>query len=402
MSASTLPPAPLGSRLHIWLLFGCQALGMTSNSILFTVAALIGVALAPDPAWATLPLALLHLVTMITTIPASMLMRRVGRRLGFQLGVLIGITGTALGTTAVLTGSFGLFAVAMAFMGSFNAFLGFYRFAAIEVAPPDFGARAVSLVIAGGVLAALFGAPMARGFKDWIPEAEFAGCLVVMGLLLLPSLAILSQISFPVPRQNSSKREGRPLGEIIRQPLFAVAALGSTVGYGMMVLVMTATPLAMRMVPFTFGQTALVIQWHVLGMFAPSFFTGSLIRRLGVTTVIAMGCGLTLVSCGINLLGEGLGHYWFALLMLGLGWNFMFIGSTTLLTQSCTAEEAPKVQAAHDFLMFGSVTLAALLSGGLLNRFGWSLVNGVSMPLVGVVLIALVWLHYQQVKPIHS
>lgn len=385
------------AKQNVALLVLCQALAMTSITMLFTVAALIGARLAADPALATLPVALLQVAVMFTTIPASLYMQRVGRRRGFMLGTLFGIAGAGLGVAAVLNASFPLFCLATVLFGIFNGFAGFYRFAAADAATESFRARAISFVVAGGVVAAVLGPNLANWTKDWFSTAEFAGSLLpIVGFQIL-TLAVLQGIQIP-PVPPSTVRSGRPMAAILRHPVFMVASLGSMVGYSVMVLLMTATPLAMTAMPHPghpFSQAAFVIQWHVLGMFAPSFFTGSLISRFGVLNVILWGIGCNFLSIATNFLGTEVSHFLIALTLLGIGWNFMFVGSTTLLTQMHTPAEKAKTQAAHDFLMFTSVAVAALLSGRLLERYGWLTVNWVALPGLIVALVAVLWLRHQ-------
>ncbi len=380
------------ARKNVALLVLCQALAMTSITILFTVAALIGAALVTDKSLATLPIALLQVAVMLTTIPASLFMQRFGRRTGFMLGTLIGIAGAGLAVIATLISNFPLFCLATVLFGIFNGFVGFYRFAAADTASVEFRAQAISLVVAGGVVAALVGPSIATWAKDWFPAALFAGSLLpIIGLQIL-SLGLLQGIEIPPLVSAETSEQGRSLKLILQQPIFIVAVLGSMVGYSVMVLIMTATPLAMTAVPHPFHMAATVIQWHVLGMFAPSFFTGSLINRFGVLNIILCGIFLNLLCVGINLAGIEVSYFWTALTLLGIGWNFMFVGSTTLLTQVYTPAEKAKTQAMHDFLMFTSVAFAAFLSGRLLNSFGWATVNYVALPGLVLALVAVLWL----------
>lgn len=401
---------------NVALLALCQALAMTSMTVLFTVAALVGKALVSDASLATLPLAIMQFAVMLATIPASMLMQRRGRRFGFATGTLIGVAGIGLAVAAVLIRSFPLFCAGTVLMGVFSGFSGFYRFAAAEAASESFRAQAISLVVAGGVLAALLGPNLASLAKDAIAQAEFAGSLLsivgLQGLILLLLIGIrlpvvkrpMTQKGIPKKRvqpigmagRSPSKPEDRTLSQILQQPTFIVAALGSSVGYGVMALLMTATPLAMTGMDHPFHSAASVIQWHVLGMFAPSFFTGFLIARFGVLNIILTGVALNLVSVAIALSGVTFPHFLIALTVLGLGWNFMFVGSTTLLTETYTPAEKSKTQAAHDFLMFGAVAGFTFLSGQLLNAFDWAMVNYAALPLLLVTLGAVLWLKLRE------
>lgn len=384
------------SKISVLKLASCQALAMTGNSVLFTVAALIGANLLTDKSWATLPLALLHLATLFTTIPASLWMARMGRKVGFATGIGMGMLGAGLGAYAIFAGSFVGFCLAMVLLGCFNGFVGYYRFAAAELASESFRSMAISLVVAGGVVAAVLGPQLATWTKDWFAEAPFAGCLLTIILLQAISLPLLASVPLPPWQKTEQVEQGRPLLTIIRQPVFVVAMLGSMLGYGVMVLIMTSTPLAMVEHAFPFHQAAFVIQWHVLGMFAPSFITGALIVRFGLLNIILTGGILNLICIAINLSGISLMHYWTALLLLGIGWNFLFVGSTTLLTEAYTPAERAKTQAAHDFLMFSGVAASTILSGDLLNRWGWQAVNWAGLPMVLLAFGAVFWLQKQR------
>lgn len=384
-------PAHTAAKQNVARLVLCQALSMTSVTMLFTVAALIGANLAADPALATLPVALSQVAVMLTTIPASLLMQRWGRRAGFGLGAVIGMLGAGLGVVAVLVQSFPLFCWATVLFGIFNGFAGFYRFAAAEAATESFRAQAISLVVAGGVVAALLGPSTANWAKDWL-ALPFAGSLLPIVGLQAVTLLVLRGVDLPPLRGVEASQSGRPLGEILRQPLFVVATVSSMVGYSVMVLLMTATPLAMTAVSHPFSQAAFVIQWHVLGMFAPSFFTGTLIQRFGVLNIILCGIGLNLLAIGMNLSGVAVQNFLVALTLLGIGWNFMFVGATTLLTQVYQPSEKAKTQAAHDFLMFSAVALSAFLSGRLLSIWGWATLNQMAaLPLL-LALSTILWL----------
>ncbi|MEO0533215.1 MAG: MFS transporter [Cyanobacteria bacterium P01_A01_bin.123] len=379
------------ARRNVALLALCQALAMSSNTILITTAALIGFGLAEDKSLATLPLTLRQVATMALTIPAALFMRRLGRQQGFLIGSGLGVVGAGLGIASVQQQSFGLFCLAIALLGAFNGFVGYYRFAAADAATEAFRAQAISWVVAGGTIAAIAAPWLARVSQTWFDSTLYVGSLVaILGLQLL-TVVCLVLIQTPPPLVQENQDTGRSLLTIMGQPVFLVAVIGSMIGYGVMTLVMTATPLAMQAVPHSFGATASVIQWHVLGMFAPSFLTGSLIRYFGVIPIILVGILLNLLALGTNLLGLSFEHFAIALLLLGIGWNFMFVGSTTLLTAAYTPAEQAKTQAAHDFLMFGFVTLTTFLSGHLFHRFSWLTVNQVGLPLMAIALMAILW-----------
>jgi MFS family permease len=387
------------AKKNVALLAGCQALAMTGNTILLTIGALIAATLVEDKSLATLPLAIQQAATMVATIPASLLMKRIGRRYGFMFGTLVGMMGASLGAYAVFAGSFPLFCLATLLFGVFNGFNSFYRFAAAEVATEEFRSQAISLVIAGGIVAALIGPGLATWSKDWL-LMEFAGGLVVVIALQLLAIGLLAGVAIPPLQSFGSLERGRGLVAIAQQPTFIVAVLGSMLGYGVMLLVMTATPLAMVAHQHDFSHAASVIQWHVLGMFVPSLFTGFLIARLGVLNIISVGILLNIGCFAVNLMGTTVANFAVGLLFLGIGWNFMYIGSTTLLTEAYTPPEKAKTQAMHDFLMYAFVTFATFLSGELLNDWGWQMVNYVGALMIAIALTATLWLRWQRSKSV--
>jgi len=367
-----------------------QALAMTGMSLTVTVGALAGEHLAPDPRLATVPLALQATASTLATVPASLLMKRIGRRAGFLGGQVVGAAGAALAALALYRGSFAALVLGSTLMGVHNAFWQYYRFAAAETASEAFRSRAISLVLAGGVVAALLGPELAKRGRDWIEAAPFAGSYAIVGLLCLATVAVLARLRVaPPPEQHHG---GRPLAVIARQPRFLVAVTAAAAGYAVMVLLMAATPLAMRAHHHPFSDTAFVIQWHVLAMFAPSFFTGGLIRRFGVVPILTAGLVLNLACVGINLSGQTLHQFWLALSLLGVGWNFLFVGGTTLLTETYRPEEGAKVQALNDFVVFGLVTVATFSSGVLQNTLGWRAINLAVLAPLGLCLFAVVWL----------
>lgn len=377
-------------KRNVLLLAASQAMLMTGGSLLIATSALVGYRLSPDKALATLPLAMQMLASMLTSIPASLLMQRVGRRAGFLLGSGIGIAGAGLATVAIVTGNFMLFVLGAALSGVFAGFGNYYRFAAADVATSGYRGTAISYVMAGGVIAAFIGPNLAHWTSAWL-AAPFAGSYLALAAILLLSFATLWFLDIPRPARETPG-SGRALGTIARQPVFIVAAIGGMLGYGIMALVMTATPLAMHEHHYAFGDTAFVIEWHVLGMFAPSFFTGHLIRRFGVLQVMLAGGLLSAACVGINLTGTSLAHFWLALALLGVGWNFLFIGATTLLTETYAPEEKAKTQALNDFMVFSTVTVAVLSAGTLQHRLGWQAVNYGVLPLIAVTVMAVAWL----------
>lgn len=382
---------------NIWLLSGMQALMMSGNTLMVTTSALVGFSLASDKSLATLPLALQFFATMLMTIPASFVMKRRGRRFGFFLGTLLGIGGAVLLSVAIYQHSFWLFALGASLIGMFNGFGVYYRFAAVDVASADYKSRAISYVMAGGVIAALVGPNLANWTLEW-SSLPFAGSYLALSGIYLLSMLALPLLHVPAQSDSEQHKKGRSLGVIVRQPVFIVALLGAMLGYGVMSLVMTATPLAMKHSQINFSDTAMVIQWHVLGMFAPSFFTGHLIRYFGVLRIMLAGVVLYAVTVATNLSGTGLWDYWLALLLLGVGWNFLYVGGTTLLTESYRPEEKAKVQALNDFMIFTTVTLASVSAGVLQYYFGWQVVNMGVIPILLIIFVSIVWLMLRRMK----
>ena len=376
-------------RRNVILLALCQAAGMSSASLMISVTALVGADLAPDVRLATLPLALQWVAVMILAAPASFLMKHHGRRLGLSLGAVCGILAGLLGAWAISTGSFWLFCLTSLPFGAATVGVQFYRFAAADTADEAFKARAISLVLAGGVIAAVLGPELAKQSKDLLQATFAGGYLMITGLSFF-SLLLLQFTTIPKPDAAERSASGRPILQLARQPVFIVAVLCALVGYGSMNLVMTVTPPAMLGRGHAFDSAALVIQWHVLGMYAPSFFTGHLIARFGIMRILTAGALLILGCAAVNLLGDG-GVVTFAaaLILLGLGWNFLFVGGTTLLTESYRPEEKAKVQALNEFLVWGTVACTALTAGALHNAAGWQAINFAVVPSLVLVLLAL-------------
>lgn len=378
---------------NVSLLAICQALLVTGNVLLVSVTALIGDLLTSDPMLATLPVAVQFGGMMVATLPISLLMKRIGRRRGFMLGNLIGILGALVCMTALQYRSLMLFCVGTGLVGACIGIGQLYRFAAVDASDADAKNRAIGLVMTGGLAAALIGPNLAIQSRDWLPETLYAGSFIgLIGLYLL-ALVALSRVQIPAASQEEVSGEQRPLVEIIRQPVFMVAVLGAMVAFAVMALIMNATPLAMTGCGFDFPTTAGVIQWHVVGMFAPSFLTGRLISRYGVIPVMLSGAVLMLACILINLQGISHLHFTSALLLLGVGWNLLFIGSTSLVTQAYRPAEKARVQGVNDMLVSMSVMLASFFAGALQNLFGWQLVNQAMLPLLVLVVIAILIYH---------
>lgn len=379
------------ARRNVFLLALCQALYMTGTSMVITVTALAGTAIASVKSLGTLPLSLQFVATMAATIPASLFMQRHGRRAGFIVGALVGIAGAAISFYALLHADFILFALGSALIGVLNGFAIYYRFAAADTADMQFKPKAISLVMAGGVAAAFLGPNLAKYTVDLF-AASYAGCFAALVGLHILTIAIMVMIDIPKPAAEDRKNSGAPLSQIVRRPAIIVAIIAAVAGYSSMNLVMTATPLSMIGHHFAFSDATMVIQWHVFAMFLPSFVTGHLIARYGSPSIIMAGAALILICVAINLHGVSLSHYLIALIALGTGWNFMFVGGSALLTSAHDSAEKAKVQGLNEFLVFTSVALASFASGMVQYGLGWLAVNLFVLPLTVVALAATAWL----------
>jgi MFS family permease len=384
------------------LLALAQALGGASASIVITTGSLVGyMMLDEDKALATVPVSAMVLGTAFGTIPAGIIMRRFGRRAGFMGSAMVGVASGLLAAYAVLLNHFLLFSFACGLGGFAGAFVQQYRFAAADTASDAFKPKAISWVLAGGVLAGVVGPQTVIATKDMFAPILFAGTYVAQAGLALIAMFLLAFIKIPKPpRQSHKQAGGRPLAQIMKQPRFIVAAACGICSYALMSLVMTATPLAMIGCGLSETDAALGIQWHVLAMFGPSFFTGSLIARFGRERIVSIGLALLAGCAVVALMGLELAHFWTALVLLGLGWNFGFIGATAMLTDTYRPEERNLVQAVNDFLVFGFVAAASFSSGALLNSFGWATVNILVFPFVVLCIGLLVWLAMAERKAV--
>jgi MFS family permease len=375
-------------KRNVLILAACQALFQTASVLIMTVGGLAGLLVAADKSLATLPIAAAMVGTMLGTVPASLLMGRIGRRTGFIIGALIGALGGGLGALGMIQGSLLLLCTGTLLVGIYQAFAQYYRFAAAEAASASFKSQAISLVLAGGVAAAIAGPQIGVLAKD-LAGAEFAGSFLAIVVLSLVASALLAFVHMPPAPAASMDGAARPLMEIVRQPKFLVALGGAAAGFGVMILAMTATPLAMVAHRHAAADAAFVIQWHVLGMFVPSFFTGFLIARFGVLTMMLAGVAALAGHVAISLSGLALLHFLSALVLLGVGWNFLYVGGTTLLTETYRPSEKAKVQALNDFSIFGVVVLASFASGWLMHGIGWMGVNLAALPFLAATAIAL-------------
>lgn len=379
---------------NISLLALCQTLMMSGSSLIIATTSLVGFALAPDKSLSTLPLTVQFIAMMLTTIPASFLLQKIGRKRGFMFSTLFGISGSSLSAVAILNGQFWLFALGTALIGVYTGFGVYYRFAAADSVDHEYKSRAVSYIMAGGIVAAFVGPNLAGWTRDFLISGSFAGSYASLIAFYMVSLFLLFFLKLPpepVPDSSKVSSSVRSLRVIVAQPMFIVALVCGMLGYGVMVLLMTATPLAMQHCGYLFSDTTFVIQWHVFSMFAPSFVTGHLIRRFGVFNILLAGAILGAACIVINLIGESVLHFWIALLFLGVSWNFLFVGATTLLTETYCPEERAKTQALNDFIVFTCVAVSSLSAGALQHLYGWRAVNLGVIPLLLLILASILW-----------
>ena len=386
------------SRDHrnVGILSLCQALMSTVQTIMIILSGLVGAMLAADRALATLPISSVVVGTLMATVPASFLMKRVGRRAGFLVGTSLGLTGALIASLAIYLQSFWLFSFGTLVIGFNVAFSQYYRFAAADAVAANFRPRAISLVLAGGIVAAIIGPELTKATTDLMAPIPFLGAYLTVAAFPVISAMILTFLDIPQLGAHEVADPGRPISVIARQPAFVVAVLCGMVGYAVMSLVMTATPLAMIGCGFGVADAAMVIQWHVVAMFAPSFVTGNIIQRFGVLRVMQCGMALLAACAAAALTGLDIVNFWLAMVTLGLGWNFAFVGASTLLTETYEPSERAKVQATNDFFVFGSVALASLSSGAFLHFFGWDAVQLLALPFLVMAAGSILWLQYQR------
>ncbi len=385
---------------NLWLLALAQGLFLTNNVVFIGINGLVGLALAPVGWMATLPVTGYVVGGALSTGLVAQSQMRWGRRTSFQLGLLMAFISALLCAWASVIGSFWLLVVATVLAGYYSANGQLYRFAAAEVADKTAKEKAVSLVLAGGLLGAVVGPNLAAYTRN-LTSTPFTGAYLTLAVAALLSMVVMAQMQFPpVPKRTSNSATGRPMSEIWRQPVFVVATLGAALGYAVMNFLMAATPLAMQVCGMSFENIAWVLEWHVLGMFAPGFFTGHLIKRFGVLRIMGIGVLLNLVCIAVALNGEDLTHFTVALFVLGVGWNFLFTGSTTLSLEAYTPAEKDKAQGAINFFTFLLMALSSFASGALINTQGWTWLNiGAAVPVV-ITGAGLWWLSLQRVtKP---
>ena len=386
------------ARRQILLLVTCQALLYVNNVTLIAVNGLVGLALAPTPLLATLPVTTYIVGSALTTLPASLAMGRWGRRAGFMFGTAMGFAGTSLAAIGVFTSSFVLLCSGTFVVGLYNAFAQYMRFAAADVADayaPELKERAISWVLAGGLAGGIVGPQISKLTRDALPTA-FAGTYLALSIIALAACAVASRLHIPPVHHAAGAAAARPLKTVVSQPAFVVAVLVGAVSYGAMNLLMTATPLAMKVCGFGYPQAADVIMWHVIAMFAPGFFTGLLLRRFGKERVMLAGCALMLVTVAVAHAGLTYWHFWIALFALGIGWNFMFTGATALLTSTYRPAEKARVQGINDLAVFLTMISSSAASGALLSATGWTDLNLYSLPAIVLATAALLWLRMRR------
>jgi MFS family permease len=381
---------PNSTWRNIGLLAACQALLFTNNSTLIAINGLAGLSLAPYAGLATLPVTCWVLGGAIATMPASFHMKRVGRQRGLTTGTFWGIVGALICATAIWTRSFWLLCSGTLVWGAYNAYGQYYRFAAADIATPDNRANAISLVLAGGLFGGILG-PTSSRFTIDLVEPKFMGAYLALILFALATMLLLRLMRIPTPTPAERSASGRPLRKIAAQPKFIVAVLSGAVSYGVMNLLMTSTPIAMQVCGHPFGDAALVISSHVVAMFAPSLFTGRLIRRFGLLPIMLVGAALNLACIGVALAGIAVANFWWSMVLLGVGWNFLYVGGTALLTDTYRPEERAKAQGANDQTIFIIMVISSFTSGLTVTSAGWERVNLMALPLVALMTAAIVW-----------
>ncbi len=379
------------AKKNVAVLAACQALLFTNNSTAIALNGLAGYALASNKALATLPVTAWVVGGALSTLPMSLLMKRIGRRAGFIAGALFGMVGAAICSLALVQANFWLFCLGTMVFGVYNAVAQYYRFAAADSASAEFKPKAISLVLAGGLVGGIIGPEVSKHTVDLLDTPYLGAYLSLIGFLVLV-VGVLQLLEIPSPSGDDRKAAARPLKEIMVQPVFIVAATGAAIGYGVMSLLMTATPLAMRLCGHPYSAAATVIGSHVIGMFGPSLFTGSLIKRFGVLQVMAAGALLLYVVVAISLSGISIPHFWFALVLLGIGWNFLYVGGTTLLTDACSPAERAKTQGANDSIIFLTMMVTSFGAGVLIDARGWEVLNWLALPFITVAAAAVLWL----------
>lgn len=398
MSDAVATPDDARAKRNVYVLVAAQAVVGAQLPILFIIGGLAGQMLASNPCWATLPISMIVLGSMAAATPLSAFMQAYGRRAGFWVACGAGAVGAAISAYALMLGSFTLFLLGSFITGTYMSANGFYRFAATDTASPEFRPKAISYVMAGGLLSAVFGPQIVTFTTDALPVPFLATYLSIIALNVA-GVALLSQLDIPTPPKPESKVDaGRSRRELLSVPVIAVAVICGTVSYALMNLVMTSTPLAVVGCGFATADAANIVSAHVLAMYAPSFFTGHLIVRFGARAIVGTGLIILAASGVVAMSGVALEQFYIALILLGIGWNFGFIGATSMLTAAHAPEERGRVQGLNDMIVFGGVFVASLSSGTLMNcsggsaETGWQLVNLAMLPFLVLAGSALIWL----------
>ena len=382
-------------RRNVFLLACCQALLLTNSVTLISIGALAGYALAENKAFSTLPQTSYVVGAALAAFPASMWMRRVGRRNGFLAGIALGLVGAAVGAAAIASRSFALLCAGHFLLGMYNATGQYYRFAAADAASRDFRATAISLVLAGGLVGGLVGPEITKITIDFATPTFFATYLSLLAYGFAAA-AIVSRVRIPTAEEAISQEPARPLSALVAQPAFLVAVLVAAIGYAVMNFLMTATPLAMRFCGHPYAAAAGVIAAHVIAMFAPSFVTGSLIKRFGTIAVMGAGVAAMFACIAVALSGQAVMNFWWALALLGVGWNFMYVGGSTLLTESYRPSEKAKAQGLNEITIFAVQAVSSFSSGVLINAAGWDVLNYIALPLIALAGASLLWLKLKE------
>ncbi len=376
---------------NLWLMVAAQALLLTNNVAFIAINGLVGLALAPYSWMATLPVMGYVVGGALATGPVAWTQSRWGRKASFLIGLAVAVVSALVAAFAIFSSNFWLLVTATVVAGYYNANGQLYRFAAAELAAPDFRERAVSLVLAGGLVGAVLGPNLAK-WTQHLGDAPFAGAYATLAVLAVLSMGVVSLVKFPpVPPKKKGADSGRPLSVIMRQPVFIVSTAAAALGYGVMNLLMAASPIAMQVCGHPFKDAALVLEWHVIGMFAPGFFTGGLIKRYGAIPIMAVGVLLNLLCIAIALSGIEVMHFLASMFLLGLGWNFLFTAGTALSLQSYRPEEKDKAQGAINFCVFAVMVVTSFSSGALVTTQGWTLLNYGSLVPVLLSGAAVLW-----------
>ena len=376
---------------NLSILLICQLISATGSIALVTLGGIIGSSLTQNKAFATLPVSIMVISVAATTVPATLLMRRIGRKQGSTLSSLSAAVAALMAAYAVSISSFPFFIFAAAVFGINMAFTQQYRYAAVESVDQRYASRAISIVLLGAIGGAFAGSELVKQGHSWLADVPYAGTLIGVAILYLFQAALF-QFLGPLrgEEHGTTLQPQRALGQIVRQPVFIVAVLGGTVAYGVMTLLMTATPLSMHIHDgYTLEATANVIRGHVLGMYVPSLVSGFLIERLGTVKMMTLGALALLVSAVIGLQGQSIMHYWFALVLLGIGWNFLYVGATTMLTLTYSMAERFKAQAVNEFCVFGTSATASLLAGTVIYFYGWYTLVLIPLPLLVLIVAGL-------------